>query len=86
LLEAFGAYRLAARATPGPRAFALGMKQRDGYVTRVFGLARISATKDMQTGQLAAALEPSDAFSLTLRGDYTKEDENGSPSCSARMN
>ena len=41
--------------------------------------ARISATRRCTPGQLGIRWKPSDASHLTLRGDYTKEDENGSP-------
>src|SRR5690606_28090991 len=58
--------------------FSLGGKQRDGYVTRVFDGADLG-DDDMLTGQIAARWQPSGAFRLTLRADYTNEDENGSP-------
>ena len=40
----------------------------------------------MYTGQLGTALEAVGRVSLTLRGDYTKEDENGSPFVFQSMN
>jgi iron complex outermembrane receptor protein len=40
----------------------------------------------MYTGQLAVRWKPSDAWEFTLRGDYTKEDENGSPFVFQSMN
>ena len=42
--------------------------------------------EDMYTGQVALRWKPSDAFSMTLRADYTKEDENGSPFVFRAMN
>ena len=55
-----------------------GGKQRDGYVRRVFDGADLG-DEDMLTGQIAARWQPSADFRLTLRADYTNEDENGSP-------
>ena len=84
LLEAFGAFDLPMSDTWSAR-IALGLKQRDGYVTRVSD-GKDLGDEDMQTGQLALRWQPSDSFKLTLRGDYTKEDENGSPFVFAAMN
>lgn len=62
---------LAARVSAGAR-------KRDGYVTRVFDGMDLG---DENTFTLQSSLlwNAGDAFTLTLRGDYTKEDENGSP-------
>src|SRR5689334_1680699 len=84
LLEAFGAFDLPMSDTWSARV-ALGVKQRDGYVTRVSD-GKDLGDEDMQTGQLAVRWKPSDSFKVTLRGDYTKEDENGSPFVFAAMN
>jgi len=84
LLEAFGAFDLPLSDTWSARV-ALGMKQRDGYVTRVSD-GKDLGDEDMQTGQVALRWQPAESFSLTLRGDYTKEDENGSPFVFAAMN
>jgi len=84
LLEAFGAFDLPLGGNWSAR-LALGMKQRDGYVTRVSD-GKDLGDEDMQTGQVALRWKPSEAFSLTLRGDYTKEDENGSPFVFRAMN
>ena len=66
-------------------SIALGGRQRDGYVTRVFD-GKDLGDEEMYTGQLALRWRPSDALDLTLRGDYTKEDENGSPFVFRAMN
>ena len=84
LVEAFGAFDLPLGETWSAR-MALGMRQRDGYVTRVSD-GKDLGDEDMSTGQVALRWKPSEAFSLTLRGDYTKEDENGSPFVFQSMN
>jgi iron complex outermembrane receptor protein len=84
LREAFGAFDLPLGGDWSAR-LALGMKQRDGYVTRVFD-GKDLGDENMRTGQVAVRWQPSDAFKLTLRGDYTKEDENGSPFVFREMN
>src|SRR5688572_14117047 len=84
LREAYGAFDLPLGGDWSSR-LALGMRQRDGYVTREFD-GKDLGDEDMRTGQLAVRWKPSDAFSLTLRGDYTKEDENGSPFVFQSMN
>ena len=84
LREAFGAFDLPLGGDWSAR-LALGMRQRDGYVTRVSD-GKDLGDEDMFTGQVALRWKPSDAFSLTLRGDYTEEDENGSPFVFRAMN
>ena len=84
LREAFGAFDVPLGGDFSARA-ALGFKQRDGYVTRVFD-GKDLGDEDMRTGQLALRWKPSEAFTLTLRGDYTKRDENGSPFVFQSMN
>jgi iron complex outermembrane receptor protein len=84
LLEAFGAFDLPLGGDWSAR-LALGMRQRDGYVTREFD-GKDLGDEDMKTGQIAVRWKPSDAFSLTLRADYTEEDENGSPFVFQSMN
>jgi iron complex outermembrane receptor protein len=84
LREAFGAFDLPLGGNWSAR-LALGMKQRDGYVTRVSD-GKDLGDEDMRTGQVAVKWQPSEAFKLTLRGDYTKEDENGSPFVFNEMN
>ena len=65
--------------------FSAGFRQRDGYVRRVFDGRDLG---DDNTLALNAALrfEPTAAFRLTLRGDFTQEDENGSPFVFAGIN
>ncbi len=77
LREMFGALDLPISDTLGARLSA-GMRQRDGYVRRVVDGLDLG-DEDTYTFQGTLRWEPSDAFTLTLRGDYTKEDENGSP-------
>jgi iron complex outermembrane receptor protein len=84
LREAYGAFDLPLGGDWSAR-LALGMRQRDGYVTRVSD-GKDLGDEDMRTGQVALRWKPSDAFTLTLRGDYTEEDENGSPFVFRSMN
>jgi len=84
LREAFGAFDLPLGGDWSAR-LALGMRQRDGYVTRVSDGEDLG-DEDMFTGQVAVRWKPSEVFSATLRGDYTKEDENGSPFVFRAMN
>jgi iron complex outermembrane receptor protein len=84
LREAFGAFDLPLGGDWSAR-LALGMRQRDGYVTRVSD-GKDLGDEDMRTGQVAVKWQPSEGFNLTLRGDYTKEDENGSPFVFRAMN
>ena len=84
LLEAFGAFDLPLGGDWSAR-LALGMRQRDGYVTREFD-GKDLGDEDMKTGQIAVRWKPSDAFSLTMSADYTEEDENGSPFVFQSMN
>ena len=84
LREAFGAFDIPLGGDWSSR-LALGFKQRDGYVKRVFD-GKDLGDEDMRTGQLAVRWKPSESFDLTVRGDYTKEDENGSPFVFRAMN
>jgi iron complex outermembrane receptor protein len=84
LRELFGAFDIPMGETWSAR-IAVGGRERDGYVTRVFDGEDLGNEK-MYTGQLGIRWKPSDAFSLTLRGDYTNEDENGSPFVFQSMN
>jgi len=84
LREAFGAFDIPLGGNWSSR-LALGFKQRDGYVKRVSD-GKDLGDEDMRTGQVAVRWKPSDAFDATLRGDYTKNDENGSPFVFAAMN
>ena len=84
LFEAFGAFDLPLGDTWAARV-ALGGRQRDGYVERAFDGEDLG-DEEMYTGQLALRWKPSDSFAITLRADYTKEDENGSPFVFQSMN
>ena len=84
LYEAFGAFDLPISDTWSAR-FSVGGRQRDGYVTRAFDGADLG-DENMYTGQAALRWQPSDAVDITLRADYTKEDENGSPFVFESMN
>ena len=83
-LLASGAVAAAAVAAPAVAAqgnaarFSLGYRHRDGYVRRVFDDVDLG-DEDTFFGQAALRWQPSDRLSFTLRGDYTTEDENGSP-------
>jgi iron complex outermembrane recepter protein len=84
LHELFGALDLPINDAWAAR-LSLGGRERDGYVTRVSDGADLGDEK-MYTGQLALRWKPSDALALTVRGDYAKEDENGSPFVFRTMN
>ena len=84
LYELFGAFDIPMGDTWSAR-LSVGGRQRDGYVTRVSD-GKDLGDENMYTGQLAVRWKPSDAWVLTLRGDYTKEDENGSPFVFRTMN
>jgi iron complex outermembrane receptor protein len=84
LREIFGAFDLPINEAWAAR-IALGGRQRDGYVTRIFDGEDLG-DEEMFTGQVALQWQPSDSLQLTLRGDYTKEDENGSPFVFRTMN
>jgi iron complex outermembrane recepter protein len=77
LYELYGAFDLPLGDTWSARISA-GGRQRDGYVTRVFD-GKDLGNENMYTGQIGVRWKPSDALEFTLRGDYTNEDENGSP-------
>jgi iron complex outermembrane recepter protein len=84
LREVFGAFDLPLGDTWAARV-ALGGRQRDGYVERAFD-GKDLGDEEMYTGQAALRFKPGDAFVMTLRGDYTNEDENGSPFVFRSMN
>ena len=84
LFEAYGAFDLPLSDTWSARV-SLGTRQRDGYVTRVSDGVDLG-NEDMWTGQFGLRFKPSDQLSITLRGDYTAENENGSPFVFRTMN
>lgn len=84
LYEGFAAVDVPLADTLAAR-FSVGARQRDGYVTRVFDGLDLG---DEETYTVQSSLQwlPNDSLTLTLRGDYTKEDENGSPFVFAAIN
>ena len=84
LYELHGAFDLPSSDTWSAR-IALGGRQRDGYVKRVAD-GRDLGDEEMYTGQVALRWNPTESLEFTLRGDYTEEDENGSPFVFSTMN
>jgi iron complex outermembrane receptor protein len=84
LYEVFGAFDIPMGDTWSAR-ISVGGRQRDGYVERAFDGEDLG-DENMYTGQLAVRWKPSDSLEFTLRGDYTNEDENGSPFVFQSMN
>lgn len=84
LREVFAAADLPISETLGLRVSG-GMREREGYVTRVFDGVDLG-NEDTSTFQSTLRWEPSDALTLTLRGDYTTTDEHGSPFVYVTMN
>ncbi len=83
LMEGFAAVDLPIADGLGARV-SVGARQRDGYVTRIYDGMDLG-DEDAITAQ-ASLRWVTDAFTLTLRGDYSKEDENGSPFVFAAIN
>ena len=65
--------------------FSAGMRKRDGYVTREFD-GQDLGNDNTYTLNGTVLYKPSDEFKLTIRGDYTDEDEHGSPFVFAGVN
>ena len=84
LIDVFGATDLFDGEQWSARVSA-GYRSRDGYVDRVFDGADLG-DQNIVTGQVALRWEPTDSVTLTLRGDYTEQDENGSPFVFRAMN
>jgi iron complex outermembrane receptor protein len=84
LRELFGAFDLPISDAWAAR-LSVGGRKRDGYVRRVFD-GKDLGDENMYTGQLALRWNAADNLGFTLRGDYTKEDENGSPFVFREMN
>jgi iron complex outermembrane receptor protein len=61
-----------------------GARKRDGYVTRIYDNMDLG-DEDTLTTQAVLRWQ-TDPVTLTLRGDYTREDENGSPFVFATIN
>ena len=77
LFEGFVAADLVDEDQYGVR-IAFGGRVRDGYVNRVSD-GKDFGDDEMYTGQLTVEFRPTDNLELIFRGDYTDEDENGSP-------
>jgi len=77
LVEMFGAVDLPLSDQLRTR-FSAGLRQRDGYVKRVFD-GKDLGDDNTYTIQGVVVWEPSAAFKATFRADYSEEDENGSP-------
>jgi iron complex outermembrane receptor protein len=84
LRELFGAVDLPINDALAARV-SLGVRQRDGYVTRVFDGVDLG-DEDSYTAQASLRWAPSDRFDLVARFDSTEEDENGSPFVFAAIN
>jgi iron complex outermembrane receptor protein len=77
LREAFAAVDLPISDSVRMR-FSGGARERDGYVKRVYDGLDLG-NENTHTLQTAFQWDASENFRLTLRGDYTKTDEHGSP-------
>ena len=62
-----------------------GVRQRDGYVTRVFDGADLG-DENTWSAQGSLVWTPLDTLEIVVRGDYAEEDENGSPFVFRTMN
>lgn len=77
LIQGFAAVDLVNTDSVGLRV-AGGVNKRDGYVKRAVDGIDLG-DKNAWSAQATLELRPSDLFDITLRADYAKEDENGSP-------
>ena len=84
LREAFGAVTLPITDGLAARVSAGGRK-RDGYVMRIYDGLDLG-DENSYTVQSSVRWHPDDAWTLTVRGDYTKANENGSPFVFATIN
>jgi iron complex outermembrane receptor protein len=84
LFEGFAAINLPITDTMAARVSG-GFRKRDGYVIRVYDDLDLG-NEDVATLNGAFRWEPSSSFSLSLRADYTKRDENGAPFTFAEIN
>ncbi|KLE33982.1 TonB-dependent receptor [Aurantiacibacter luteus] len=62
-----------------------GIRERQGYVIREFD-NRDLGNESVRSGNAALRWEPSPAFEVNLRADYTRRDENGAPFVFAGIN
>lgn len=65
--------------------FSAGTRKRDGYVTRAFD-GQDLGNDNTYTLNGTVLYQPNEEFKITLRGDFTEEDENGSPFVFAGVN
>jgi iron complex outermembrane receptor protein len=77
LWELFGAVTMPLTDSAALR-LAVGVRQRDGYVTRVYD-GQDLGNQDVQTTRATLRWDISDDVELLLRADYSQQDENGSP-------
>lgn len=77
LFEFFGAVDIPFSESVAARV-SYGSRKRDGYVTRQYDGLDLG-DEDSFTFNASLHIDLSDSASLILRGDYTEEDENGSP-------
>jgi iron complex outermembrane receptor protein len=84
LREAFAALDVPLGDKLGARV-SIGTRKSDGYVTRIVDGIDLGDENTM-TAQASVLWHVTDNFTLTLRGDYTNEDENGSPFVFAAVN
>lgn len=77
LLQAFGAVDIPLSDTLRSRV-SMGVKKRDGYVTRVIDGVKLG-DDNTATVKGTVVWDASPDLTVTLRGDFTDEDENGSP-------
>jgi len=84
LVEGFGAVDLPLSETLRSR-WSFGLRKRDGYVHRPFDGADLG-DDNSYTLQGKLKWTPTDRFTATMTGDYTRENENGSPLVFAAIN
>ncbi|MCW3848629.1 TonB-dependent receptor [Sphingomonas sp. LB-2] len=84
LYEGFAALNIPIGSTAAVRASG-GFRKRNGYVIRAFD-GRDLGNDNVFTLNAALKWEPSQAFDLFIRADYTKRDENGAPFVFAGIN
>jgi iron complex outermembrane receptor protein len=77
LIEFFGAVDLPLSDNASARV-SYGSRERDGYVERQYDGLDLG-NEDSYTFNASLHMDLSDSISLIVRGDYTEEDENGSP-------
>lgn len=65
--------------------FSFGTRERDGYVTREYDGIDLG-NEDTYSVNGSLHIEAADNFSVVLRADYAKEEENGSPFVFAAIN